>query len=84
MVYLGLNVAGIIITYFFVLPLPKSEWISVTSLRASVSSVFVTLGNTDLGLFVPLFVFQGMQQAILYSEYTRVSSTLLTARTICY
>ena len=72
-VYIAFNLLGLVVTYFFVMPLARSDWSSTTSTRDSVASVFVTLRSTTIGLLVPLFVFQGMQQAVLYSEFTRVS-----------
>ena len=79
-VYVTCNLIGIVVTYFFVMPLPKSHWSTVTSTKESVTSFFVTLRRTTIALLVPLFVFQGMQQAILYSEFTRVSAEFYVIR----
>ena len=73
-VYVTCSLIGLVVTYFFVMPLPKSDWTVVTSTKESVTSFFVTLRSTAIALLVPLFIFQGMQQAILYSEFTRVSA----------
>nr|KAG5700281.1 hypothetical protein BaRGS_022908 [Batillaria attramentaria] len=70
-VYATCNIAGFIITYFFVMPLPKSDWNIMMSSRDAVASFFVTIWRTDIMLMAPLFIFQGMQQATLFSEYTR-------------
>ncbi|KAK7087469.1 protein unc-93 homolog A-like [Littorina saxatilis] len=69
--YVTCNVIGIVVTYFFVMPLPKSDWSVVTSTKETMTSLFVTLRRTEIILLVPLFIFQGIQQAILYSEFTR-------------
>ena len=71
--YVTCDFVGIAVTYFFVMPLPKSDWIVVTSTKQSVTSFFVVLRSTAIALLVPLFIFQGMQQAVLFSEFTRVS-----------
>ena len=56
------------------MPLPKSDWNVVTPTKQSVTSLFVVLRSTAIALLVPLFIFQGMQQAVLFSEFTRVSA----------
>ncbi|XP_076434685.1 protein unc-93 homolog A-like [Babylonia areolata] len=70
-VYVTLNLLGLLMTYMFVIPLPKCDWTIEASTKETVTSFFVTLRHTSIGLLVPMFIFQGMQEAILYSEFTR-------------
>ncbi|KAL8563434.1 hypothetical protein ACOMHN_051378 [Nucella lapillus] len=70
-IYIACGISGLLMTYIFVIPLPKSDWTIEASTKQTVTSFFVTLRHTSIGLLVPMFIFQGMQQAILYSEFTR-------------
>lgn len=73
-IYISCNLLGLVLTFIFITPLPRSDWSLKKSTKETVTSFFVTLKNLDILLLIPIFLFQGMQQALLYSEYTRVSS----------
>ncbi|XP_046330249.2 protein unc-93 homolog A-like [Haliotis cracherodii] len=77
-IYLGCDVIALVVTVFFLPPLPKSNWSSNASLKQSLSSFFVTLFKSKLIFLVPFIMFQAVEQAILWGDYTRsyVSCTI--------
>ncbi|XP_046330251.2 protein unc-93 homolog A-like [Haliotis rufescens] len=70
-IYLGCDIIALIITIVFLPPLPKSDWSSNVSVKQSLGSFFVTLFTTKLIFLVPFIMFQAVEQAILWSDYTR-------------
>ncbi|XP_071093114.1 protein unc-93 homolog A-like [Haliotis cracherodii] len=70
-IYLGCDIIALIITIIFLPPLPTSGWNSNTSLKQSLRSFFVTLFTSKMIFLVPFIMFQSVEQAILWSDYTR-------------
>lgn len=75
-VLLGVNLAfdlmALIVTVLFLSPLPRSKWAEGKSLKSSVSSCFLALGDYKVLMLLPLFGFMAMEQAVLWADFTKV------------
>ncbi|XP_046330266.2 protein unc-93 homolog A-like [Haliotis rufescens] len=69
-IYLAFDITALVITVFFLPPLPKSNWSANTSLIGSLSSLFVTLFTSKMIFLVPFIMYQAVEQAVLWGDYT--------------
>ena len=72
-IYLGFTVIGLIITVFLLKPIksggPKSD---VSIGRQLLSTLRLLVTNLNMTLLVPLSIWTGMEQVILFAEFTKV------------
>ncbi|XP_067663612.1 protein unc-93 homolog A-like [Haliotis asinina] len=69
-IYLAFDIISVAITVFFLPPLPKSSWSENTTLTGSLSSLFVTLFTSKMIFLVPFIMYQAVEQAVLWGDYT--------------
>lgn len=70
-IYLAFDVIGLLLTTFFLSPLPKTEWSQKQTTTNSITSCFFVLGDFKLLMLVPLIGFMAMEQAILWTDFTK-------------
>lgn len=71
-VFLVFDVIGLILTATFLPPLPKSQWTESSSIKESVTSCFFTFGDMKMLLLVPFISIMAMEQAVLWTDFTKV------------
>lgn len=74
-IYLVFDVIGLLLTIFFLPPLSKTEWSQKQTKANSITSCCSALGDVKLLMLVPLIGFMAMEQAILWTDFTKVSKT---------
>lgn len=71
-IFLACDLLGVLLTVFFLPPLKKSSQKQTTSLVRSLTSCGKALIDVNLAMLVPLIMFMAMEQAILWTDYTKV------------
>lgn len=71
-VYLVCDFIGLFLTAFLLPPLNKSDNGEKKRVLSSVIACGKGLGELNIALLVPLFMFMAMEQAILWTDYTKV------------
>lgn len=71
-IFLVFDVLGLMLTSTFLPPLPKSTWSESSSIRTSAISCFATFGDHRMFLQVPLLMLMAMEQAVLWTDFTKV------------
>ena len=71
-VYLVCDVIGLCLTTFLLPPLKKSVITEKRKVSDSITRCGKGLGDLNIALLVPLFMFMAMEQAILWTDYTKV------------
>lgn len=69
-VYIVCDVIGLCLTTFL-LPPPKNEKTEKRKVSSSITACGKGLGDLNIALLVPLFMFMAMEQAILWADYTK-------------
>lgn len=75
-IFVVFDVMGVLLTSTFLPPLPKSSWSESYSTRKSVISCFATFGDPRMFLQVPLLILMAMEQAVLWTDFTKVCDAL--------
>jgi hypothetical protein len=71
-VFLVFDVIGFLCTVVFLPPIPKSEWAQQSSTKESVTACFSALRDPKLFLLVPFISIMAMEQAVLWTDFTKV------------
>ena len=72
-IYLGFTVIGLIITVFLLKPIKSSGSSSGASIgRQLLATLRLLVTNLNMILLVPLSIWTGMEQVILFAEFTKV------------
>lgn len=72
-IYLGFTVIGLIITVFLLKPIKSSGATSGVSIVRQLSATLrLLVTNLNMALLVPLSIWTGMEQVILFAEFTKV------------
>ncbi|KAL4223291.1 Ion channel regulatory protein UNC-93 [Mactra antiquata] len=70
-IFLACDCVGVLLTAVFLPPLKKSSQKQTTNILRSLASCGKALGDVNLLLLVPLIMFMAMEQAILWTDYTK-------------
>ncbi|XP_067669475.1 protein unc-93 homolog A-like [Haliotis asinina] len=70
-VFVACDVLALLITVFFLSPLPKSAWSAEASLKDSLSSFFVIVFTTKFIFLVPMLLYIAVVISFLAGDYTR-------------
>jgi len=73
-VYLVCDVIGVVLVAVFLPPLKKKASIGKQSIVKSVTACGRALFDINLVLLIPMIMFMAMEQAILWTDYTKVST----------
>ncbi|KAJ8308981.1 hypothetical protein KUTeg_013855 [Tegillarca granosa] len=71
-IYLVFDLMALFITLIFIPPLPKSKWSEEKSLKSSISSCFLALGDYEVLLLLPMFLFIALEQALFWADVTKI------------
>jgi len=74
-VYLGCSLFGLLITIFLLKPIPNSfdgKSISTKTILGETLRLLVT--DLNMALLIPIAMYSGMEQVVMYAEFTRVSA----------
>ena len=83
-IYLGFTVIGLIITVFLLKPIKSSGSSSGVSIgRQLLSTLRLLVTNLNMALLVPLSIWTGMEQVILFAEFTKVSKAIQQSVLCC-
>ncbi|XP_063397546.1 protein unc-93 homolog A-like [Mytilus trossulus] len=74
-VYLAFDMIGVVIAMVLLPTLPVSDWIKKKSALKSVYSMFSSLSNVKLVLFLPLTIMTSVQRFVLYADFTKAYIT---------
>jgi hypothetical protein len=82
-VFLVFDVIGLLLAATFLPPLPKSQWCEASSITKSITSCFSTFVDVNMILVVPFIALMAMEQAILWTDFTKVSFKLSHSQENC-
>lgn len=82
-VFLVFDVIGLLLAATFLPPLPKSQWCEASSITKSITSCFSTFVDVNMILVVPFIALMAMEQAILWTDFTKVSFKLSQSQENC-
>ena len=83
-VYLVCDVIGLCLTTFLLPPLKKCTKAVNRKVMDSITRCGKGLGDLNIALLVPLFMFMAMEQAILWTDYTKVGHLTLFCFTMSF
>ncbi|XP_059157541.1 uncharacterized protein LOC131941910 [Physella acuta] len=66
---------GLLLVFFLLTPLPKSDWIQKVTIRSTTTSCFSVLLTTDMILLVPFMLFTSVEHAFLMATFTKAYVT---------
>ena len=72
-IYLGFTLIGLIITVFLLKPLKSEDPPDVSIGRQLQATLRLLVTDIRMALLVPMSIWTGMEQAVLFVEFTRVS-----------
>ncbi|KAK3595784.1 hypothetical protein CHS0354_025421 [Potamilus streckersoni] len=70
-IYLGFTIIGLVITIFLLKPLKAAPPSGVSIGRQLLATLRLLVTNLNMALLVPFSMYTGMEQVILYAEFTR-------------
>lgn len=74
-VFLVFDVMGFLCTVVFLPSIPKSEWAEQSNTKESITACFSALLDPKLFLLVPFISIMAMEQAVLWTDYTKVCAS---------
>ena len=75
-IYMACDVLGLVLTTFLLPPLTKTKR-KEKQVLGSLVSCGKALADPNIALLVPLFMFMAMEQAILWTDYTKVKHCMV-------
>ncbi|KAK3100118.1 hypothetical protein FSP39_015016 [Pinctada imbricata] len=70
-VFLVFDILGLILTAVFLQAPPKTEWSERSSTKESLLACVSALGDINLVLLVPFIAIMAMEQAVLWTDFTK-------------
>ncbi|KAK6973762.1 Protein unc-93 A [Biomphalaria glabrata] len=73
--FMACCLCGLLLVFFLLSPLPKSDWIERVSVKFTATSCFSVLLTTDMLLLVPFILFTSVEHAFLMASFTKAYVT---------
>ncbi|KAH9495869.1 Protein unc-93 A [Bulinus truncatus] len=73
--FMACCLCGLLMVFFLLSPLPKSDWIRKVGVKFTATSCFNVLLTTDMLLLVPFILFTSVEHAFLMASFTKAYIT---------